>query len=139
MLCGTGTRPSGILLCRTLGDFAGSYSIKVPPASTPYRAKMSLGEDLRARFYADPVTGSPHIYGHDVNEEEGIDVLGRPDEDRNGREGSRVALGQTASGRYLRVIYVPDPERDSVFVITAYELSGKPLAAFRRRRKKKHQ
>jgi hypothetical protein len=37
------------------------------------------------------------------------------------------------------VIYVPDPQADSVFVITAYELSGKPLAAFRRRKKKKQQ
>lgn len=43
-------------------------------------------------------------------------------EDRPGRKGSRVAIGQTRSGRYLRVIYVPDPEPDSVFVITAYEL-----------------
>jgi len=56
-----------------------------------------------------------------------------------GREGSRIALGQTAEGRYLRVIYVPDSERDSVFVITAYELAGEPLAAYRKRRKKKHQ
>jgi hypothetical protein len=58
---------------------------------------------------------------------------------RAGREGSRIALGRTASGRYLRVIYVPDAEPDSVFVITAYDLTGKPLAAYRRRRKKKHQ
>jgi hypothetical protein len=28
-------------------------------------------------------------------------------EDRAGRDGSRIALGQTESGRYLRVIYVP--------------------------------
>ena len=94
---------------------------------------------MRARFYIDPATGLPHIYGHDVKEDEVIEVLERPVEDRNGREGSRVALGQTDSGRYLRVIYVPDPERDSVFVITAYELDGKPLAAFRQRRRKKHQ
>ena len=94
---------------------------------------------MRARFYIDPATGLPHIYGHDVKEDEVIEVLERPVEDRNGREGSRVALGQTDSGRYLRVIYVPDPELDSVFVITAYELDGKPLAAFRRRRRKKHQ
>jgi hypothetical protein len=33
----------------------------------------------------------------------------------------------------------PDPEPDSVFVITSYELIGKPLAAYRRRRKKKRQ
>ena len=48
-------------------------------------------------------------------------------------------LGQTFSGRYLKVVYVPDPEPDSVFVITAYELTGKPLAALRRRRRKKQQ
>ena len=63
----------------------------------------------------------------------------KPGEDRAGREGARIGLGQTASGRYLRVIYVPDPEPDSVFVITAYDLTGKPLAAFRRRRRKKQQ
>jgi len=37
----------------------------------------------------------------------------------------------------LRVIYVRDPKPDRVFVITAYTLEGKPLAAFRRRMKKK--
>ena len=94
---------------------------------------------MHTRFYIDPVTGAPHIYNHEVAEEEVIEVLEKPSEDRAGREGSRVALGQTASGRYLRVIYVPDREPDSVFVITAYELIGKPLAAYRRRRKKKRQ
>lgn len=48
-----------------------------------------------------------------------------------------MAIGQTKAGRYLRVIYVPDPEPDSVFVITVYELRGKPLAAYRRRRRRK--
>ena len=68
-----------------------------------------------------------------------MEVLEKPAEDRAGREGARIALGQTASGRYLRVIYVPDPEPDSVFVVTAYDLIGKPLAAFQRRRRKKRQ
>jgi hypothetical protein len=95
--------------------------------------------ELRARFYIDPTTESPHIYNHQVNEDEVVDVLDKPGEDRAGREGSRVAFGQTASGRFLRVVYVPDPEPDSVFVITAWELTGKPLAAYRKRRKKKHQ
>ncbi len=58
-------------------------------------------------------------------------------EDRPGREGSRVAIGQTSAGRFLRVIYVHDPHPDSIFVITAFELKGKPLAAFRRRRRRK--
>ena len=68
-----------------------------------------------------------------------MEVLEKPGEERAGREGSRIALGQTASGRYLRVIYVPDRQPDSVFVITSYELIGKPLAAYRSRRKKKRQ
>ena len=94
---------------------------------------------MQTRFYIDPVTGAPHIYNHDVAEEEVIEILEKPGEDRAGREGSRIALGQTVSGRYLRVVYVPDQEPDSVFVITSYELTGKPLAAYRSRRKKKRQ
>lgn len=91
---------------------------------------------MQLRFWTDPATGLPHINEHDVEEDEVEDVLRRPAEDRPGREGSRVAIGQTRAGRYLRVVYVPDPAPDSVFVITAYELSGKPLRAFRRRRKR---
>jgi hypothetical protein len=37
---------------------------------------------------------------------------------------------------YLKVVYVPDPEPGSVFVITAYDLGPKVLKALRRRRKK---
>jgi hypothetical protein len=92
---------------------------------------------MNIRLYIDPETDLPHIYGHDVNEDEVEDILRKPGEDRPGREGSRVAIGQTRAGRYLRVIYVPDPEPDSVFVITAYDLIGKPLAAYRRRRRRK--
>lgn len=90
---------------------------------------------MRVRFYLDPVTELPHIYNHDVTENEVEEVLMRSGEDRPGREGSRVAIGQTSAGRYLRVIYIPDPEPESVFVITAYKLQGKPLAAYRRRQR----
>jgi len=76
------------------------------------------------------------MYNHGVAESEAEDVLRHPGEDRPGREGARVAIGKTRAGRYIRVIYVPDPEPESVFVITAYELVGKPLAAYRRRRRK---
>ena len=65
------------------------------------------------------------------------EVLSNPGEDRPGEEGTRIAIGKTSNGRYLRVIYVPDPEPNSVFVITAYELRGKPLNAYRRRRRRK--
>ena len=89
---------------------------------------------MEIRFYIDPETDLPHIYKHDVSEDDVEDVLLHPGEDRPGREGSRIAIGQTRAGRYLRVIYVPDPEPDGIFVVTAYELSGKPLKAYQRRR-----
>lgn len=88
---------------------------------------------MNIRFYLDPETGVPHTYRHSVDEDEVADVLTNPGEDRPGREGSRVAIGRARAGRHLRVIYVPDPEPDSVFVITAYELHGKALTAYRRR------
>lgn len=93
---------------------------------------------MRARFYIDPATKLPHICNHQIDEPEVREALESPGEDRPGYEGSRIAIGQTSSGRYLRVIYVPDPEPDSIFVITAYELKGKPLTAYRRRRRRKH-
>jgi hypothetical protein len=92
---------------------------------------------VNIRFYIDPETDLPHIYNHDVEEEEVEDALDSPGEDRPGRDGSRVANGQTRGGRLLRVIYVRDPQPDSVFVVTADELSGKPLLAYRRRLRKK--
>jgi hypothetical protein len=92
---------------------------------------------MNVRFYIDPETGEPHIYNHGIYEAEVEEALREPGEDRPGRGGSRVAIGQSRDGHYLRVIYVPDPEPNSVFVITAYELKGKPLIAYRRRRRRK--
>ena len=92
---------------------------------------------MEVRFYIDPESGEPHIYRHDVSKEEVREILTRPIEDRVGREGSRVAVGRTHAGRYLRVIYVPDPEPQSVFVITAYELGPNAKRALRRRRRRK--
>lgn len=89
------------------------------------------------RYYIDPEKGIPHIHNHNVSESEVEDVLLRPGEDRHGRDGSRITLGQTRAGRYLRVIYIPDAEQESVFIITAFELTGKPLVAYKRRRRKK--
>jgi hypothetical protein len=88
---------------------------------------------MKVRFYIDPQTGRPHIENHGVCAQEAEDVLRRPGEDRPGSGGSRVAIGQTRAGRYLRVIYAPDKVPKGVFVITAYDLNGKPLQAYRRR------
>jgi hypothetical protein len=92
---------------------------------------------MGVRYYIDPETGEPHIYEHDVPEGEVEYVLRHPGEDRRGNDDSRHALGQTPAGRYLRVIYVPDPCEDSLFVVTAFELRGKTLQAYRRRMRRK--
>lgn len=92
---------------------------------------------MNVRFYIDPTTEQPHIYNHNVTEREVEELLAQPGEDRPGQEGSRVAIGRTSAGRHLRVIYVPDPEPESVFVITAYDLRGNSLKAYRRRRRRK--
>lgn len=92
---------------------------------------------MNIRFFIDPQSDVPHIYEHGVAEEEVLGILVNPAEDQPGKDGSRVALGRTSAGRSLRVIYVPDPKPDSVFVIPPYELKGKPLTAFRRRHRRK--
>ncbi|MFP3940083.1 MAG: hypothetical protein ACLF0P_07240 [Thermoanaerobaculia bacterium] len=89
------------------------------------------------RFYPDPETGAPHIYNHGVTEEEVQQVLEDPGEERPGKSHARVAIGATEAGRILRVIYTRDPVPGSVFVITAYDLRGKPLVAYRRRQRRK--
>ena len=89
------------------------------------------------QFFLDPATGEPHIYQHGVTEDEVEEVLRSPGEDRPGRGSSWVAIGATEAGRILRVIYAPDTDPRSVFVITAYDLRGNPLAAYRRRQRRK--
>ena len=92
---------------------------------------------MRIRYHIDPATGLPHIYEHTVSEREVEAILDRALRDIRGRDDSRIAIGQTEEGRYLKVIYVPDPIPQSVFVITAYELGPKAKRAIRRKRRKK--
>jgi hypothetical protein len=92
---------------------------------------------MGVRYHRDPDTDLPHIYGHGVTEREVEEVLRGSGEDLQAARNSRMKLGQTAAGRYLQVIYVPDEEPDSVFVITAFDLGEKAKKAFRRRQKRK--
>ena len=92
---------------------------------------------MKIRYYIDQETEQPHIYNHNVTEDEVTDVLDGPGEDRPGKEGSRVAIGQTRGGRYLKVIYVFEPKDEGIFVITTHELKGKPLSAYKRRRRRR--
>ncbi len=89
------------------------------------------------RYYQNPVTDLPHIYDHGVMEAEVEWILARPGEDGPSSTNSRQAVGQTASGRYLRVIYVPDEIGNGVFVVTAYPLTGQALKAYRRRKRRR--
>jgi hypothetical protein len=79
---------------------------------------------MEVRYNRDEDTGQPRIYQHGVREHEVEQVLARPGEDRAGSEGTRVVIGQTHAGRYLRVICAPDDDGQGVFVITAYALRG---------------
>lgn len=92
---------------------------------------------MQTRYYVDPRTGLPHIYEHNVSEDEVEYVLARPLLDMRGRDDSRIAIGQTGEGRYLKVVYAPDSPPGSVFVITAYELGPKAKRAIRRKRRKR--
>jgi hypothetical protein len=77
------------------------------------------GESLmEIRFYEDSDTGLLHIDADDVTEAKVRQVLRSRGEDLPGTRNSRMKLGQTAAGRYLQVIYVPDKDPQSVFVIT---------------------
>lgn len=55
---------------------------------------------MHIRFCPDPESGEPHIHRHHVTETDAEEVSQRPAEDRAGRDGSRVAVGQTRNGRY---------------------------------------
>jgi hypothetical protein len=92
---------------------------------------------MEIRFHIDPETGEPHIHEHGIMEEEARQVLRGPGEEIRGTEDSRIKIGRTYAGRYVKVVYVPDEFGDGVFVITAYELRGKAKAAFRRRQRRK--
>jgi len=62
---------------------------------------------MNVRFNIDPDTDQPHIYGHGVTEDDVLDVLKRPIENRAGSGDSRVLLGRTRVGRFLRAIECP--------------------------------
>jgi len=85
------------------------------------------------RFYISRESGLPHIYDHGVNEHEIEEAFLNRVLDFRGRGDTRVAQGQTAAGRYLKFVYIPDEDSIGVFIITAYDLRGKGLRALKRR------
>ena len=91
---------------------------------------------MDVRFYIDPETEDFHCLRHGVTPLEAIQVLQHATRRVAGKNGAWVAEGQTAAGRYLRVVYVDD-EDGSKFVITAYDMSGKAKRSNKRKRRKK--
>lgn len=83
----------------------GAFLILVGKQNVPFSPGTADGDAITGlRFYLDAETGQPHIYDRGVTEEEVWEVLRRPGEDRAGEGDSRVAIGQTATGRHLKVI-----------------------------------
>lgn len=80
---------------------------------------------MRIRYYIDPATGLPHIYEHGISEIEIEEVLDNPTQDLRGQNHSRIAIGQTETGRYLKVVYAIDPRPDSVFVNNGVRVASK--------------
>lgn len=92
---------------------------------------------MRIRFYTDEDTGLAHTEAHGVDPTEVLEVFQGRTQRGHGRDGAQIAEGQIRSGRYLRVIYRDNEFDGSILVITAYELTGKAKAAYRRRNKRR--
>jgi hypothetical protein len=92
---------------------------------------------MHIRYHIDRDTGLPHIANHGVSEQEVAEVLSRPLENLPGRRNSRIVIGRTSRGRILKVICVPDDDGLGVFVVTAFDLRGKPLKAHHRRMRRR--
>ena len=91
---------------------------------------------MELRFWIEPESSLPHIYSHGVTEEEVVHVLSGRGLDCPSDRNSRIHVGQTEAGRFLKVVYVPDEGADSAFVVTAYEIRGKALKAYRRAKRR---
>jgi hypothetical protein len=92
---------------------------------------------MEVRFLIDRDTGLPHIDRHGVSERQARDVLRNGEADVSAEDGARMAEGQSADGRYLRVVYRLNESDDSILVVTAYDLSPKALKALRKRRRRR--
>jgi hypothetical protein len=82
---------------------------------------------VEIRYNIDKDTGDPHIGRHGVSCVEVEDVLRRPMENLPGERNSRIVIGRTRVGRILKVICVPDDDGAGIFIVTAFDLRGKPL------------
>jgi hypothetical protein len=92
---------------------------------------------MLVRFLIDSDTGLPHIDKHDVSPIEVLEVLRGRSFQQPGRDGTRIAEGQTLHGRYLRVVYKENDDDGTTLVITAHDLNEKSKRAYRRRKRRR--
>lgn len=116
---------------------AGAVKVRVEHRCSQGTINEAWGSDVDFRYFPDPETGLPHIYGHGVTESEVEEVFRSRGDDYPASDDARMKVGQTAAGRYLQVIYVLDEDKKGAFVITAYDLTGNAKRAARRRRRRR--
>jgi hypothetical protein len=87
---------------------------------------------MNLRFNLDE-SGDPHIWHHNVTEPEVAQAMIDPLETVKGRGTSKIAIGQTRAGRYLKIIYSPDEIGDGMFVVTAFDVPPRQIRALMKR------
>ena len=76
---------------------------------------------MTLKFYIDLETGEPHFQNHGVSEEEVRQILAHPGLVlKGGRNSPFGAMGQTTSGRYLKIWSTPRAERSAVFSLSLH-------------------
>ena len=86
-------------------------------------------------FWYDPALQALHIDKHGVNDREVSEALEDLELEWAGDAGARRAIGRTAEGRHLLVVF--RRERTDSFVLTARAPSNAELKAHRRRLRRK--
>lgn len=76
-----------------------------------------------------------HIARHGVKPDEAEEVLWNGPLIRQGRSGTRVALGQTEAGRLLAVVFAVRSGH-AVYVVTARDMDHKERRLYRRERRR---
>jgi hypothetical protein len=91
---------------------------------------------VNLRFNLDP-SGDPHVWNHNVGEQEVAEAMGSQLESIRGRGTSLIVLGLTRAGRYLKVICSPDEIGDGIFIVTAFDLPPRQIKALKQRLKRR--
>jgi len=85
---------------------------------------------VKFRFYVDPDSQEPHIYKHQVTEQEIVEIFtARSYFERLRADGSYELIARLRSARCLRVAYRKF-DSNGIFVITAYDIIDREVIQF---------